>query len=429
MTKQARKAQQKFQSAAYATDKAKREIEELETKDEAQKNLLAAKNLLDTEELAEQVRESPLVKELRQKLTAAVNEVNLCKQRLVTADEAEEKATLEYLTADEKRLWHDYKKITNEKANLEKFCQTLRKPLEDNEEAFEAYEQVIATTQKQIAELAKKISDVEPKIGAINKKISAPGCRKNIERAAHNILQANAADRQKFSEANKRLAAATEALRQAVFNEEMNLDQQAYLSSREVYDILRRRYTALKDEQKNLNREYNVLEKQVISTNRAMAMAENIFAKGAWKKYREAERKYKKQIKHLGDKKQMAAISGMWDEEQAKLQAEEAKLAAMRKNLDTEYARLKKMCQTPAAQVKIQTIASGILRKNAKIAARYKEIEKRRKICKEQLIQVKDKMTAVYGQMSGERATRKYRVKESLTSATPTQKFTPYERA
>ena len=184
-----------------------------------------------------------------------------------------------------------------------------------------------------------------------------------------------------------------------------------------------------------MNREYKTLDKQVISTNRAMAMAENIFAKGAWKNHREAERKYRKQEKLLDNKREMAIISGQWEQESPKIQAEEAKLAAMRKNLDAEYAQLKKMCQTPAAQKKIQTIATGILRKNAKIAARYKDVEKQRKICKEQLTQVKEKMTAVYGRMSGERATTKYRVKEPIASGTttqkytPTQKFSPYERA
>ena len=434
-TKQARKAQQKFQSAAYAADKTKREIEELEAKDEAQKNLLAAKNLLDAKELAQQVRQSPLVKELCQTLTEAINEVNLCKQRLVTAEEAEEKATLEYLTADEKKLWHDYKKITNEKANLEKFCQTLEKPQDYNDNDLRAYKKIIADTQTKITELSKEIFDAAPQFTTIQKKVAAPGCRKNIERAAHNILQANAADRQKFAEANRQLATAVDELRQAVFNEEMNLDQQEFLSAREVYDILRHRYTTLKDEQKNLNREYKTLEKQVISTNRALAMAENIFSKGAWKKYRGAERKYKKQSELIVKKRRVAALTGKLWQEEPTLRAKEAELAAMRRSLDVEYARLKKMCQTPAAQVKIQTIATGILRKNAKIAERYKEVDKQRKICREQIAQVKEKMTAVYGRMSDERATTKYRVKEPLASGTPTQKFIPaqkftsYERA
>ena len=93
--KKYRMARKEHQDILYAADMLEREIEELTLKDDTQKASLAAKEVMDSEEY-QQHPDSSLIGELRDNMLSAIREVNALKNAILTKNDAEEQAMLEY---------------------------------------------------------------------------------------------------------------------------------------------------------------------------------------------------------------------------------------------------------------------------------------------------------------------------------------------
>ena len=75
-----------------------------------------------------------------------------------------------------------------------------------------------------------------------------------------------------------------------------------FFKTREVYGIIRRQFFGLKKEyERTLDRKSD-LQRQIISPQRALAMAKNIFVHGDFKRLREDIRRYKKDEQLLAQK-------------------------------------------------------------------------------------------------------------------------------
>ena len=182
---------------------------------------------------------------------------------------------------------------------------------------------------------------------------------------------------------------AVEALRQVVFSEAIKEEHQKIFTTGQIYEILRRQYFAQKREyQKSLERTAQ-LKKKVISQNRALSMAEDLYLKGARKKIRADLRKLKKL-------------------DAPPLQEQE--------RLMQELERLNALCQKPEAKAKIEEIAAGILRKNGKWATSYAEAEKRSQDLADRLHQTQKRLNAVKHWLSRENPWTKYRLVMPKTS-------------
>ena len=113
----------------------------------------------------------------------------------------------------------------------------------------------------------------------------------------HNILQQNDIARTHLKEASRHLDDAVDRLRQAIIDNAVTEEPKNIFKAKEIYNIIRRQFFGLKKEyEKNLALKQN-LQKRVISSDRALDMAKNIFVHGNFKKLREAVRQYKKDEK------------------------------------------------------------------------------------------------------------------------------------
>lgn len=74
---------------------------------------------------------------------------------------------------------------------------------------------------------------------------------------------------------------------------------QMSFKTREVYDLIQNQYRSLKKEHENLFVEKIQLQRQIISPERAIAMAKNIFVHGDFKRLREDIRRFKKDEQRL----------------------------------------------------------------------------------------------------------------------------------
>ena len=77
---------------------------------------------------------------------------------------------------------------------------------------------------------------------------------------------------------------------------------QSSFKTREVYDLIRRQYFGLKKEYENTLALKFKIQREVMSPERAIFMAKNIFVRGEYKRLREDIRRYKKEEQRLAPK-------------------------------------------------------------------------------------------------------------------------------
>lgn len=381
--KKYRMARKEHQDILYAADMLEREIEELALKDKTQEASLAAKQLMDSGEYLRQNPDATLIGELRDNVLSAIREVNALKNTILSKDDAEEQAKLEYLTPQERQLWQQFKDINAQREHWEIFRGNMKKPPATEPEALRVYGEIIDGVAKKIQALDASLHLMQPSITELMTKLNSPDRKTSIQKAVHQLLMNNRPNRDKLKKANEHLDHAVEALRQVVFSEAIKEEHRKVFTTGQIYEILRRQYYAQKREyQKALERTAQ-LKRKVISQNRALTMAEDLYLKGARKKLRAEIRQLKKQ--------------------------EEPPLHKQEKLLQ-ELERLNALCPEPTAKAKIEEIAAGILRKNEKWAKSYAEAESRSQELADRLLQTQKRLNAVKRWLSRENTQTMYRV-------------------
>ena len=101
--------------------------------------------------------------------------------------------------------------------------------------------------------------------------------------------------------ASEELDKAVDDLRNELFAKTMEEPQSSF-KTREVYDLIRHQYFGLKKEYENTLSQKFKIQREVISPERAMFMAKNIFVRGEYKKLREEIRRYKKEEQRFAPK-------------------------------------------------------------------------------------------------------------------------------
>ena len=86
---------------------------------------------------------------------------------------------------------------------------------------------------------------------------------------------------------------AVDNLKNVLFKQTIQ-EPQTIFKTREIYDLIRRQYSTLKEEGYDLFAQKIQLQRKIISPQRAKAMAKNIFVRGEFKRLREQLRRYKK---------------------------------------------------------------------------------------------------------------------------------------
>ena len=207
---------------------------------------------------------------------------------------------------------------------------------------------------------------------------------------------------------------------------------------------MRRRFYGHKKQVDRLNAQLSEATKNVISHDRAIRMASDIYTNGALKALRENMRKLKKQEGYLQNdraayerdldalKRQplptatdvaelaqyRAAQSALAVRKDA-LTRKSRDIAAKRKALEEQKARLAAKIDSPEGKKKIKEISLGILRKNAPLQKHCKELQDRLEQAKAEMNAAKSHMeTLAVAVKKDTRDTRRYRVSPS-DSGTP----------
>ena len=412
-----------------------KEADELEVKDAVQLASSHAKTLMDSKEYAAQKFVSPHLAAMKQKMLIAVADVNKFKRAIISQHDAEEQAKLEYMTKAERELWLKYFELLAQKKHLEEFLLTLKKPDDKQKETIEAYEEVVDGVKAKILSLENTAKQMWKPIEDIRRRLDLPGFRNNILLVTHQILQANTYARKMLKRASEELDKAVDDLRNELFAQTME-EPQSTFKTREVYDLIRQQYHALKKESEKLFINKFHLQRQIISPEQALAMAKNIFVHGDFKRLRENIRRYKKDEQRLAlkfrdyDREEQKFQNQDWTvfphstflqaqyyltKQRTLLELEKARLEQIKLPLQNKQAELETLCRQPDAKKKIDEIATGILRKNLKFVRQLDEVESRFKQVIQHLNHTEEQLKALKDRIARDKVNTRYRVTVSDT--------------
>ena len=264
----------------------------------------------------------------------------------------------------------------------------------------------------------------------IKHRLEQPEYRNNILMVTHQILQANTHARKMLKRASEELDKAVDVLRNALFAQTMEEPQNIF-RTREVYDLIRQQHRALKKEKEESFVAKFHLQRQIISPERAIFMAKNIFVHGDFKRLREEIRRYKKDEQRLTTK--LLAYSKEEKEFQTQdwsafsrstflqeqyyltkqrtlLEIERERLDQIKLSLQNEQSKLESLCQPHEATRKIEMIAADILRKNLRFVRQLEEIEAREKELITRINHADEQMKALKDRITRDKINTHYRV-------------------
>ena len=264
---------------------------------------------------------------------------------------------------------------------------------------LKAYEDVISGVKAKIFTLFTASLKMKKSVEEIQQRLESPEFKKNIALITHQILQSNTYALKWLKKASDELYKAVDDLRNALFVKTMEEPQTSF-KTREVYDLIRSQYRALKKEYENTFALKLTFRRHIISPQRALAMAKNIFVHGDFKRLRESIRRYKKNEQNLAKKFQIYSYEEKkfkrqdWTlfprsnflqaqyyltKQRTLLEQEKTRLDQIKLSLQKKESELETLCQPHEAQRKIEEIAAGILRKNFRFVRQLEEVESREK--------------------------------------------------
>ena len=203
-----------------------------------------------------------------------------------------------------------------------------------------------------------------------------------------------------------------------------------------MYELIRRQYFGLKKEYENTLAQKFKIQREVISPERAIFMAKNIFVRGEYKRLREEIRRYKKEEQRLAPKllayakEEKQFQTRDWTvfprstflqqqyyllKQRTMREVEKTRLDQIKFSLQNRQSELEKLCQEHESARKIETIAAGILRKNYRFVRQLEEIETRAKELIPRMNHAKEQMKASEDQITFDKVNTRYRVTVSDT--------------
>lgn len=400
-----------------------KESEELDLKDTVQKSSIDAQKLLT------QNFDSPQLRNLKTKMLSDVADVNKWKRIIISFNAAQEQAKLEYMSPSERELWHNYFETLAQKKRLEEFLDHTKRPADSQKDALDAYNNIHASVKKKIFALISSAALLKNSVDEIQIKLDSPDCRKNIQVVTHQILQQNFYAKKMLKLANDHLEKTVDELQNLIFTQ--SGDHKNIFKTREVYDIIRRQFFGLKKEyEKNLALKFS-LQRKIISPQRALSMAQNIFVRGDFKKLHSEllklhknEQKFAKNLADFNQRKKFF-INRDWSadekhlflqekysltKQQTLLELEKLRLDSLKISLQSRQAKLESLCQLPDSKKKIELIAAGILRKNFKFVRQLEEVEYTCKNLSQRITHSKQQMDSLKDILSREKSSQLFKV-------------------
>lgn len=412
-----------------------KEADELEIKDAVQLASTHAKTLMDSNEYAAQKFTSLYLSAMKQKMLTAVAEVNKWKRVVISQHDAEEQAKLEYMSKSERESWLKYSETLAQKKHWEELLLTLHKPDDKHKEEIKAYEEFVSGVRTKILSLENTAKQMWKFVEDIRRRLEQPEFKNSILLVTHQILQVNSHARKMLKQASAELDKAVDNLRNALVTKTLE-EPQSTFKTREVYDLIRQQYHALKKESEELFIAKFHLQRQIISPERALAMAKNIFVHGDFKRLREKIHRYKKEEQRLAlkfrdyDREEQKFQNQDWTvfphstflqakyyltKQRTLLELEKAHLDQIKLPLQNKQVELETLCRQPDAKKKIEEISMGILRKNLKFVRQLDEVENRFKQVIQRLNHTEEQMKALKDRIARDKVNTRYRITVSDT--------------
>ena len=412
-----------------------KKAEELEIKDAVQLASTHAKALMNSKEYTAQKFTSLYLSAMNQKMLTAVAQVNKWKRVVISQHDAEEQTKLEYMSKSERESWLKYAELLAQKKHWEEFLLTLKKPDDKHKDELKTYEEIVIGIRTKILSLKNTAKQMWKSVEDIRRRLEQPEFRNNILLVTHQILQANSHARKMLKKASEELEQAVDNLQNALVTKIMEEPQTSF-KTREVYDLIRQQHHTLKKESEELFIAKFHLQRQIISPERALAMAKNIFVHGAFKRLREKIRRHKKEEQRLAlrfrdyDRDEQKFQNQDWTvfphstflqaqyyltKQRTLLELEKTRLEQVKLPLQNKQNELETLCRQPNAKKKIEEISMSILRKNLKFVRQLDEIESRFKQVIQRLNHAEKQMKALKTRIARDKVNTRYRVTVSDT--------------
>ena len=419
--KKYRTLKKEYRDLLFAAERAAHSIEEdahSEKNERLQKSIQA---IITSKEFAESENDpTSHVGKLRSNFIEAVHAYEHLERMLISADDAHESAKIEYMTAEEKETYQAYKKILADIRHWTEFKENLSEPKNGTPEELAAYRQLLPALDDKITNLTYEQHLFQEKIDALEARLENTDIQKQIQLITHDMLLANTQIRKDLAKAAQNIEVTMRALAQGLFAETHAENQQDTYTTRQLYDIMRKRFYGYKKEVERLQSELEAAKKKVLSMDRALQMGANIYTKGGLKKLREALRAWKKKEGYLQNdrtklEQEIAAFQRLpipspddrdayaeyqdrkraLDERSDALTKKAQELAEQKAKLDAWQKRLAAQIDAPQGKEKIKEIALGIMRKNAPYQKRYDALKARLDRATERMNRAKVQMDAL----------------------------------
>lgn len=394
-----RAKKQELQNLLFEADQAEKSQreEQLLLKSKAVQD--KTETLINTLEYEESVKSTDeIIVELRDNLLEAMKEYRKWQDTIITKDQAERIAKIEMMNEDERELWGHYQNLITQESHWKEFLSDI-KSSENYDAMNNDYLQLVQEIEKRLNQLSSELSDNELQSEIVKLELSfdKPDKRALLQRKIAKILFENKHAKEKFSHASDNLASATETLRQVLFEETIQGNKKQIYTTKELYEIARKRYFGLKKELQRLRQRLEKEEKKVISPERAVYMAKDVLTKGGLRRLREQMRDYNKRLKRYETKLSEFGTN------RANLTTEEVYTMSLQFDIERKtLENLKKQHENDYNQLiatlkpnKITDVANGILKKNKPQAEAVEKLHKDLVIVERKFEEAKKHMNAM----------------------------------
>ena len=373
---------------------------------------------------------------LNQSILSGLARIQTLKRKIVGFLGARERAQKEYLPATDYLFIQDYENKIRQCENLDRLSKELIAPTEKYPEDFQAFQTIKRGVEKKFSDLRFFLAKNNQQYWAILGKLEEPYRRKNVELVMHRLLQNDLDTLRELKKTSTAVLKNVDTLRARIQVKEI---PKTVFTAREVRDNLLQQYRSLKNQRQKAIDTCNCLMLKRISPLKAMTLAKNIFVHDGFKKLQIEQEEYEKALANYerdlteNCKREIFFNNTDWinhgvklqeqyyiTKEKIRLEETGLRLSYTKIRLDSESARLEKLCQTEDAQEKIALLAADFLLKNLKITLEYEEAKKRVGDLYEKLQEAKKRFNAFDEGYRSLKQNRVYRVIQPESNSTKT---------
>ena len=336
------------------------------------------------------------IKNKKDEITRLQKEIDFLKPLVLTLSDAMEEAKTSFLNYKEKEIWQNIKDKRDRIHNLKLFMQNYKLSSTASEEEKNIFTEAKMEMDIEIKHLYTQIIEDSLLLREKFHELSSDDNRRKIQEKAIELLHENQYTRDKFIRISNELLSSMDELsnnakniigkdksvehidtgtmtpaekkiaERIILNAHENEDDKKYLgimyTVNDITKILKTHLSMQQAELRDLYKQYKELSHKVISPERALYIARNVYTKQGIKNLNEKMRAYNKRVeiynnKDIYNKEELIALN--------KLNAE----------LIAEKNRLDKMCSSHAAVSRIEEIKAGILRKNEPVVKQFNELK------------------------------------------------------